>query len=173
MLHSMTSRALLVTVRVAVLFAAVLGFSQEPANPWPESAILNPGDLAKALRSDAKKPAVICVAFPALYRSKHITGAVFAGPGNKPEGIEVEEGSGRNGERQRRRPLLRLLPDDQVPQHPPRVSGVEGDGLHARSGAQYSDQHGRRLVWAGLPDGGRKRRRSRAVRFNRPFSLKA
>ena len=67
--------------------AAVLAFSQEPANPWPESAILNPGDLAKALRSEAKKPAVICVAFPVLYRSKHITGAVYAGPGNKPEGI--------------------------------------------------------------------------------------
>jgi len=31
---------------------------------------------------------VICVAFPVLYRSKHITGAIFAGPGNKPEGLE-------------------------------------------------------------------------------------
>ena len=83
----MTSRALVVTGRAAVLLAAVLAFSQVPANPWPESAILNPGDLAKALRSDARKPAVICVAFPVLYRSKHITGAVFAGPGNRPEGI--------------------------------------------------------------------------------------
>jgi thiosulfate/3-mercaptopyruvate sulfurtransferase len=89
MLYSMKSRARWTTVRAAVLLAAVLGFSQEPANPWPESALLNPGDLAKALRSDAKKPAVICVAFPVLYRSKHITGAVFAGPGNKPEGIEA------------------------------------------------------------------------------------
>jgi hypothetical protein len=85
----MTSRALRIPVRAAVLLAAVLGFSQEVANPWPESAIVEPGDLAKTLRAPAKKPAVICVAFPVLYRSKHITEAVFAGPGNRPEGIEA------------------------------------------------------------------------------------
>lgn len=89
MLRHMTSRALEVPVRAAVLFAAALGFSQEVANPWPESAIVQPADLAKTLQSSGKKPAVICVAFPVLYRSKHITGAVFAGPGNRPEGIEA------------------------------------------------------------------------------------
>jgi len=88
MLRSMTS-AIQVPLRAAVLFAAVLGFSQEVANPWPESAMVEPADLAKALRSSGKKPAVVCVAFPVLYRSKHITEAVFAGPGNRPEGIEA------------------------------------------------------------------------------------
>lgn len=76
-------------VRAAVLLAAVLGFSQEVSNPWPESAVLEPADLAKTLRFSEKKPAVLCVAFPVLYRSKHIAGAVYAGPGNKPEGIEA------------------------------------------------------------------------------------
>jgi len=76
------------TVRAAAIFAAALGFSQEVANPWPESAILEPADLARTLRSSEKKPAVICVAFPVLYRSKHIAGSVFAGPGNKPEGLD-------------------------------------------------------------------------------------
>ena len=76
------------SVRAAAIFAAALGFSQEVANPWPESAILEPADLARTLRSPEKKPAVICVAFPVLYRSKHIAGAVFAGPGNKPEGLD-------------------------------------------------------------------------------------
>ena len=84
----MTSRAYRATVRAGILLAAVLGFSQEVANPWPESAIVSPSDLAKTLTSDATKPAVICVAFPVLYRSKHIAGAVFAGPGNKPEGLD-------------------------------------------------------------------------------------
>ena len=77
------------TLRAAAFFAVALGFSQEVANPWPESAILEPADLAKTLRSSEKKPVVICVAFPVLYRNKHIAGAVFAGPGNKPEGIEA------------------------------------------------------------------------------------
>jgi thiosulfate/3-mercaptopyruvate sulfurtransferase len=89
MLHFMTSRACWTTVRAAALLAAALAFSQEVANPWPESAILEPADLAKTLSSTGKKPAVISVAFPVLYRSKHITGSVFAGPGNKPEGIEA------------------------------------------------------------------------------------
>jgi thiosulfate/3-mercaptopyruvate sulfurtransferase len=81
----MRSRAL----RVALLFVAVVAFSQEVSDPWPKSAIVEPADLAEALRSAATKPSVICVAFPVLYRSKHITHAVFAGPGNRPEGIEA------------------------------------------------------------------------------------
>ena len=68
--------------RLAVLFLAVIAFSQD-------LSLIEPADLAKTLDSTARKPAVICVAFPVLYRSKHIAGAVFAGPGNKPEGIEA------------------------------------------------------------------------------------
>src|SRR6266700_1221889 len=81
----MTSRAF----RIALLFMAVLAFSQQVGDPWPKSAVVEPADLSETLRSAAKKPAVICVAFPVLYRSKHITQAVYAGPGNKPEGIEA------------------------------------------------------------------------------------
>jgi len=68
--------------RLALLLLVVLAFSQD-------FSLVEPADLAKTLESGAKKPAVICVAFPVLYRSKHITNAVFAGPGNKPEGIEA------------------------------------------------------------------------------------
>src|SRR5258708_790911 len=75
--------------RAAALFLAVLGFSQEVANPWPESSLLEPAALAKTLRSSEKKPVVICVAFPVLYRAKHIAGAIYAGPGNTPAGLET------------------------------------------------------------------------------------
>src|SRR5215472_9759537 len=85
MLRSMRSRAF----RVALLLAAVVAFSQERSSPWPESAVLQPADFAKTLQSSGKKPAVICVAFPVLYRSRHITQAVFAGPGNRVAGIEA------------------------------------------------------------------------------------
>jgi len=67
--------------RLALLLLAVLAFSQD-------FSLIEPEDLVKTLKSDAKKPTVICVAFPVLYRSRHIAGATFAGPGNKPEGIE-------------------------------------------------------------------------------------
>src|SRR5215470_4204105 len=68
--------------RLALLLLVVLAFSQD-------FSLVEPADLAKTLESGAKKPAVICVAFPVLYRSKHIAGASFAGPGNKSEGIEA------------------------------------------------------------------------------------
>src|SRR5437867_11678265 len=62
--------------------------SQEPSNPWPKSDFLEPASLAQELRS-AKAPIVIAVAFPVLYRSRHIVHAIDAGPGSKPEGIEL------------------------------------------------------------------------------------
>ena len=65
-----------------------LCFSQEAADPWPKSDLLEPAALAKALQS-AKPPVVLCVAFGALYRSKHILHAIDAGTGSKPEGIEA------------------------------------------------------------------------------------
>src|SRR5207302_2976082 len=86
--EAVTQRTLSHTFRAVALFVAVLGFSQEVANPWPDSTLLEPAALAKTLRSSEKKPVVICVAFPVLYRAKHITGAIYAGPGNKPEGLE-------------------------------------------------------------------------------------
>ena len=85
----MKQRILSNTLRAAAIFAVALGFSQEVANPWPDSALLQPPDLAKTLRSTDKKPVVISVAFPVLYRSKHIAGAIYAGPGNTPAGIEM------------------------------------------------------------------------------------
>ncbi len=72
-----------------VLFAAALAFCQPANNPWPASTLLAPADLAKTLQSSAKKPTILCVAFPVLYRNKHIPHAIYAGPGNRPEGIEA------------------------------------------------------------------------------------
>jgi hypothetical protein len=56
-------------LRVAILLAAVLAFSQELASPWPQSAVLEPADLAGTLQSSGKKPVVISVAFP-VYRRR-------------------------------------------------------------------------------------------------------
>ena len=87
MLRLMASHACSLAVRAVVGLAAVLGFAQTGAGPWPESVIMEPADLARILQASGKKPSVVCVAFPVLYRSRHIKNAVFAGPGGRPEGI--------------------------------------------------------------------------------------
>lgn len=65
-----------------------LGLAQDTTDPWPQSASLQPAALADTLRA-GKAPAIISVAFPVLYRARHILHAVDAGPGSKPEGIEA------------------------------------------------------------------------------------
>jgi rhodanese-related sulfurtransferase len=59
----------------------------QQVNPWTPSELLEPAQLAEILKTRSGQPHVICVAFPVLYRTRHIAGAEFAGPGSKPEGI--------------------------------------------------------------------------------------
>ena len=61
-----------------------------PADPWKSSELMEPAALAKRLESNPA-PRVLCVAFPVLYRQRHIKGARLAGPGNKPEGLKELE----------------------------------------------------------------------------------
>jgi thiosulfate/3-mercaptopyruvate sulfurtransferase len=51
-----------------------------------EIALIQPPDLAAKLSA---KPSVFYVGPNVLYRSKHIPAAVYAGPGSKPEGLEL------------------------------------------------------------------------------------
>lgn len=48
--------------------------------------LIEPSDLASRL---ASKPAIFQVGPNVLYRSKHIPGAIYAGPGSKPEGLAL------------------------------------------------------------------------------------
>ena len=74
---------------LAALLTAGLCLCQQ-TDPWPSSALMDPEALAKILQTaDGKQPHVICVAFPVLYRNRHIQHATFAGPGSKGEGIEA------------------------------------------------------------------------------------
>jgi len=70
---------------------ALLGtlcLSQDAADPWPKSDLVEPATLVAEIRS-AKPPQVLSVAFPVLFRSKHILHAVDVGPGSKPEGLDA------------------------------------------------------------------------------------
>ena len=74
----------------AALLVTALCFSQQGSDPWIKAELIEPASFAETLRSDSGKPdKILCVAFPILYRSRHIKGAIFAGPGNRAEGIEA------------------------------------------------------------------------------------
>lgn len=49
-------------------------------------ALIQPPELAARLSA---KPVVLQVGPNVLYRSKHIPGAIYAGPGSKPEGLAM------------------------------------------------------------------------------------
>jgi rhodanese-related sulfurtransferase len=69
-----------------LMAAACLG--QEGSNPWSRSELMEPSELAAAIQKP-NRPMVISVAFPVLYRSRHILHAVDGGAASKPEGIET------------------------------------------------------------------------------------
>jgi thiosulfate/3-mercaptopyruvate sulfurtransferase len=59
----------------------------DSSDPWNAAELIEPAKLAEWVSRGDKSLQVVCVAFPALYKQRHISGAVFAGPGGKPEGI--------------------------------------------------------------------------------------
>ncbi len=79
-------------MKTAVLFviaALALAYAQSGSSePWAASAVIQPAALASQL-SDAKarKPAILYVGPAVLYRSKHIPGAVLAGPTGTAKGM--------------------------------------------------------------------------------------
>jgi hypothetical protein len=72
-------RRVILLLLSALLFGAVLCGTE----PWTSNDLVQPEQVAK----DLKTPLLIHVGFPVLYRSVHIAGSVFAGPGSKDEGI--------------------------------------------------------------------------------------
>lgn len=70
----------------ALLTACARGESGEP---WAASELMKPAELARILRAGKALPHIYCVAFPVLYRQRHIEHSVFAGPTAKPEGIQA------------------------------------------------------------------------------------
>lgn len=53
---------------------------------WNDADLIDTKTLADRLKA-GDKPVLLHVGFGLLYRTKHIPGTIYAGPGNKPEGI--------------------------------------------------------------------------------------
>src|SRR5258708_13866912 len=71
-----------------LLLLAAVCLWQGADGPWYKSEFIAPDTLAQEIQTN-KKPVILSVAFPVLYRNKHIAHAIDAGPGSKPEGIAL------------------------------------------------------------------------------------
>lgn len=59
-------------------------------NPWTTAQITQPSELAAMLsHPQGTKPVILQVGFRVLYRSKHIPGALYAGPASTPAGRQL------------------------------------------------------------------------------------
>ena len=52
-------------------------------------AVIQPGEVAAQLAAKGTHPVIVQVGPIVLYRAKHIPGAIYAGPGARPEGLEL------------------------------------------------------------------------------------
>jgi thiosulfate/3-mercaptopyruvate sulfurtransferase len=71
-----------------IVLVATLCLSEDASTVWRQSELIEPSVLAKAL-DGSDPPYVVCVSEAPAYRTRHIAHAIFAGPGDKPEGIEL------------------------------------------------------------------------------------
>lgn len=61
--------------------------SSARVEPWSGAQTVEPKALAKELASPSRRPTVVCVGFPTLYRGGHVPGASFHGPASTSEGL--------------------------------------------------------------------------------------
>src|SRR5207253_1098122 len=71
--------------RRVLWFPLILSSVLLAGDPWVASDLVQPGEVA----ANRDAPTLIHVGFPVLYRSAHIKGSQYAGPGSKAEGIEL------------------------------------------------------------------------------------
>lgn len=86
---------LLLLVAFSTLSAALAGPGEE--KPLLPEALMKPEELASLVsKSNRPRPTLIYVGYHSLFVGAHISGAIFAGPDSKPEGIEALKAVVRN-----------------------------------------------------------------------------
>ncbi len=116
------------TASLSLFAVALLGAASQ--DPWNSEDVLAPARFAAALAGKGEKPPVYYVGFNVLYRSKHIPGAVYAGPAAKPEGIELLKQALKDVPRDREIVLYcGCCPIDQCPNLRPAFQAARGLGF--------------------------------------------
>jgi len=79
---------LLLFCRAATPALAAENSAASVTGPWTEKDLIQPQALAHALAdTSGKKPKLVYVGFPLLYKAGRIPGALYFGPGRNPEGL--------------------------------------------------------------------------------------
>ena len=78
--------ALVMALLGTLAFAAPAAALSGSAPTIPKTALIQPEEFAASLKA-GDKPAVLQVGFKKMFDEAHIPGAVYAGPGNKDDGI--------------------------------------------------------------------------------------
>jgi hypothetical protein len=103
-----------------------------------EVALIQPKDLAAQLTAKGAKPVILQVGPNFLYRAKRIPGAIFAGPGNRTEGLELLRKSVKDLPRDRELVIYcGCCPWDKCPNIKPAFDVLKGMGF-TRVKAMYS-----------------------------------
>ncbi|HUZ04358.1 MAG TPA: hypothetical protein VMU62_03290 [Acidobacteriaceae bacterium] len=87
--HVIFAAAAVVLVFVSSSQSHTQQANPQQADPWKSTQMVQPGALAALLagKHDRSKPVVIQIGFDVLYRSKHISDAIYAGPASTQEGL--------------------------------------------------------------------------------------
>lgn len=111
--------------------------------------LIQPPDLAARLSA---KPAIFQVGPNVLYRSKHIPGSAFAGPGAKPEGIALLKAAVANLPRDREIVLYcGCCPWDKCPNVQPAVDTLRQMGFTRVKALYIADNFKTNWIDPGYP----------------------
>ena len=132
---------------ILVLLAGAVVSAADTAHP------VTPSDLVTASQLNSQLPAVkagkivlIHVGFLTMYKMGHIPGSRYAGAASNAGGMAGLKKFVANLPRdQANRHLLRMLSLGRLPQHPPRLSSFEGNGILQPQGARHPRKTRRRL----------------------------
>jgi thiosulfate/3-mercaptopyruvate sulfurtransferase len=114
-----------------------------------EIALIQPPELAAHLSA---KPAIFQVGPNVLYRSKHIPGAVFAGPGAKPEGVALLKSAVENLPRDREIVIYcGCCPWDRCPNITPAMEALKQMGFTRVKALYVADNFKANWVDKGYP----------------------
>jgi rhodanese-related sulfurtransferase len=108
---------------LALFLLCVVGIAQPT---YRETDLVMPAQAAAHM----KGVLFLQVGFPVLYRASHITGSVYAGPGSRPEGLELLRKSVATEPRDREIVLYcGCCPWDKCPNVKPSLEALHGMGF--------------------------------------------
>lgn len=119
---------------VVLMVASVAVLAQKPDgagvnSPWSAAEVIHPADLAKLVQAKSDTPLVVHVGFLFHFDSKHIPGAVYAGPGREEAGLAALRKAVANVPKDREIVLYcGCCPWDQCPNMKPAFNLLHGLG---------------------------------------------